>query len=72
MSTPLLPKELHVQTFLQEFNLSNQKQTKIKRLIIQSIQELVDKRIIKPSFKIIRNVQNNLTSQLITKSKLSN
>ena len=75
MSTPSLQKELHVQQFLEQFNLSNKKQTEIKRLIIESIQELVDKRIIKQLFKIIQKdgsiiVQNNLTSQLITKSKI--
>ena len=58
-----------------DINLSNKKQTEIKRLIIESIQELVDKRIIKPSFKIIQKdgsliVQNNFTSKLITKSKI--
>jgi hypothetical protein len=75
MSTPSLQKELHVQQFLEQFNLSNKKQTEIKRLIIESIQELVDKRIIKQLFKIIQKdgsliVQNNLTSKLITKSKV--
>ena len=53
----------------------NKKQTEIKRLIIESIQELVDKRIIKQLFKIIQKdgsliTQNNLTSKLITKSKV--
>ena len=75
MSTPSLQKELHVQQFLEQFNLSNKKQTEIKRLIIESIQELVDKRIIKQLFKIIQKdgsliTQNNLTSKLITKSKV--
>jgi hypothetical protein len=61
--------------FLRQFNLSNQKQTQIKRLIIQSLQELVDKRILKSVFKTIQKddslrVQNNLTSRLITKSKV--
>ena len=75
MSTPSLQKELHVQQFLEQFNLSNKKQTEIKRLIIESIQELVDKRIIKQLFKIIQKdgsiiVQNNLTPKLITKSKV--
>ena len=75
MSTPSLQKELHVQQFLEQFNLSNKKQTEIKRLIIKSIQELVDKRIIKPLFKITQKdgslvVKNNLTSKLITKSKV--
>ena len=53
MSTISLQKELHVQQFLEQFNLSNEKQTEIKRLIIESIQELVDKRIVKQLFKII-------------------
>ena len=77
MSTLSLQKQLHVQQFLEQFNLSNQKQTQIKRLIIQSIQELVDKRIIKPLFKITRKdgslvvvVKKNLTFKLITKSKV--
>lgn len=75
MSTPSLLKELHVQQFLEQFNLFNKKQTEIKRLITESIQELVDKRIIKQLFKIIQKdgsiiVQNNLTSKLITKSKV--
>ena len=75
MSTSSLQKEFHVQEFLKQFNLSNKKQTKIKRLIIQSIQELVDKWIIKPLFKITRKdgslvVKKNLTSKLITKSKV--
>lgn len=75
MSTPSLQKELHVQQFLEQFNLSNKKQTEIKRLIIESIQDLVDKRIIKQLFKIIQKdgsliAQNNLTSKLITKSKV--
>ena len=75
MSTPSLQKELHVQQFLEQFNLSNKKQTEIKRFIIKSIQELVDKRIIKQLFKVIQKdgsiiVLNNLTSKLITKSKV--
>lgn len=75
MSTPSLQKELYLQQFLEQFNLSNKKQTEIKRLIIKSIQELVNKRIIKQLFKIIQKdgsliVQNNLTSKLITKSKV--
>lgn len=75
MSTPSLQKEFHVQEFLQQFNLSNKKQTQIKRLIIQSLQELVDKRILKSVFKTTQKdgslrVQNNLTSRLITKNKV--
>jgi len=75
MSTSSLQKQLHVQQFLGQFNLSNKKQTEIKRLIIQSLQELVDKRILKSVFKTIQKdgslrVQNNLTSILITKSKV--
>ena len=54
ISTPSLQKQLYVQEFLKQFNLSNQKQTEIKRLIIQSLQELVDKRIIKLFFKILK------------------
>ena len=75
MSTSSLQKELHVQEFLEQFNLSNKKQTQIKRLIIQSLQELVDKRILKPVFKTTQKdgsirIQNNLTSRLVTKSKV--
>ena len=75
ISTLSLQKQLHVQQFLEQFNLSNKKQTDIKRLIIKSIQELVDKRIIKPLFKITQKdgslvVKKNLTSKLITKSKV--
>jgi len=75
MSTFSLQKQLHVQQFLEQFNLSNKKQTEIKQLIIKSIQELVDKRIIKPLFKITQKdgslvVKKNLTSKLITKSKV--
>ena len=51
MSTSSLQKEFHVQEFLKQFNLSNKKQTEIKRIIIQSLQELVEKRIIKSFFK---------------------
>jgi hypothetical protein len=70
-----LKKEFYIQEFLKRFNLSNKKQTEIKRLIIESIQDLVDKRIIKQLFKIIQKdgsliAQNNLTSKLITKSKV--
>jgi hypothetical protein len=42
MSTSSLQKEFHVQEFLEQFNISNKKQTQIKRLIISSLQELVD------------------------------
>jgi hypothetical protein len=75
MSTSSLQKEFHVQHFLKQFNLSNQKQTQIKRLIIQSIQELVDKRIIQSFFQTTQKdgslkVHTNLTSQVITKSKM--
>jgi hypothetical protein len=71
MSTSSLQKEFRVQEFLGQFNLSNKKLTLIKRLIIQSIQELVDKRIIKAVFKTNQKngslrIQNNLTSKLIT------
>lgn len=75
MSTSSLQKQLHVQEFLGQFNLSNKKQTEIKRLIIKSLQELVEKRIVKSFFKITQKdasliVQTNLTSKLITKSKV--
>lgn len=75
ISTSSLQKQLHVQEFLGEFNLSNKKQTEIKRLIIKSLQELVDKGIVKSFFKITQKdgsliVQTNLTSKLITKSKV--
>ena len=75
MSTSSLQKQFHVQQFLEQFNLSNKKQTEIKRLIIQSLQELVDKRIIKSVFKTTQKdgslrVKINLTSKLITKNKV--
>lgn len=75
MSTSSLQQQLHVQEFLGQFNLSNKKQTEIKRLIIKSFQELVDKRIIKSFFKTTQKdgsliVETNLTSKLITKSKV--
>ena len=75
ISTSSLQKQLYVQEFLEQFNLSNKKQTEIKRLIIQSLQELVHKRIIKSVFKTIQKdgsliVKTNLTSKLITKSKV--
>ena len=62
---------LYVQQFLEQFNISNKKQTETKRLIIESI----NKWIIKQLFEIIQKdgsliVQNNLTSKLITKSKV--
>lgn len=50
ISTSSLQKELHIQEFLEQFNISNKKLTEIKRLITQSLQELVDKRIIKSFF----------------------
>jgi hypothetical protein len=75
MSTSSLQKQLHVQEFLGQFNLSNKKQTEIKRLILKSLQELVEKRIVKSFFKTTQKdgsliVQNNLTSKLITKSEV--
>jgi len=75
MSTSSLQKQLHVQEFLRQFNLSNQKQTEVKNLIIQALQELSDKRIIKPFFKITQKdgsfiQKTNLTSKIITKSEL--
>jgi hypothetical protein len=75
MSTSSLQKEFHVQEFLGQFNLSNKKQTEIKRLLLKSLQELVEKRIVKSVFKITQKdgsllVQTNLTSKLITKSKV--
>jgi hypothetical protein len=75
MSTSSLQKQLDVQEFLGQFNLSNKKQTEIKRLIIQSLQELVEKRVVKLFFKTIQKdgsfiIQNNLTFKLITKSKV--
>lgn len=75
MSTSSLQKQFHVQEFLRQFNLFNQKQTEIKKLIIQSLQELSDKRIIKSLFKITQKdgsliQKTNLTSKLITKSEL--
>lgn len=75
MSTSSLQKELHLQEFLRQFNLSNKKQTHIKRLIIQSLQELVDKGILKSVFKTTQKdeslrIQNNLTSRLLTKTKV--
>jgi len=75
MSTSSLQKQLYVQEFLGQFNLSNKKQTEIKRLIIQSLQELVEKRVIKSFFKTIQKdgslrIKNNLTPKLITKSKV--
>ena len=75
MSTFSLQKQFYIQEFLEQFNLSNKKQTEIKLLIIQSLQELVDKRVIKSFFKTIQKdgyliVETNLTSKLITKSKV--
>ena len=75
MSTSSLQKQLYVQEFLGQFNLSNKKQTEIKRLITESLQELVEKRIVKSFYKITQKdgsliVQNNHTSKLITKSKV--
>jgi len=75
MSTFSLQKQFYIQEFLEQFNLSNKKQTEIKLLIIQSLQELVDKRIIKSFFKTIQKdgfliVETNLTSKLIPKSKV--
>ena len=75
MSTSSLQKEFHVQEFLKQFNLSNKKQTEIKRITIQSLQELVEKRIIKSFFKATQKdgsftIQTNLTFRLITKTKL--
>ena len=68
MSTYSLQKKFHVQEFLIEFNISNHKQT-----VIQSLEELSKKDIIKPFFKIIQKdgglIQTTkLTSKLITKS----
>jgi hypothetical protein len=75
MSTSSLQKQLYIQQFLEQFNLSNKKLTEIKLLIIQSLQELVDKRIIEPFFKTTQKngsliVETNLTYKLITKSKV--
>ena len=80
MSTFSFQKQLYIQEFLGLFNLSNfirkiKKQTEIKLLIIQSLQELVDKRIIKSFFKTIQKdgsliLETNLPSKLITKSKV--
>ena len=75
MTTFSWQKEFYIQEFLEQFNLSNKKQTEIKLLIIQLLQELIDKRIIKSFFKPIQKdgsfiVETNLTSKLITKSKV--
>ena len=77
ISTSSLQKQLDVQDFLKQFNISNQKRTEIKQRILKSLEELVDKQIIKPFFKItqkdgalIQKKNPKLTSRLITKSKV--
>jgi hypothetical protein len=75
ISTFSFQKQFYIQEFLEQFNLSNKKQTEIKLLIIQSLQELVDKRIIKSFFQTIQKdgsliVETNLTSKFIPKSKV--
>ncbi len=76
MSTSSLQKPLHVQEFLGQFNFANKKQPEIKRLIIQSFQELVHKRILKSVFKTTQKdgsvrIQNNPIKSYIFRRNFS-
>jgi hypothetical protein len=75
MSTPSLQKELHVQQFLEQFNLSNKKQTQIKQIIIEAISEEIKSQLIQPQFKIIQKDGsikkiNKLQTQDLTQIKV--
>jgi len=77
ITTYPLEKPLPVQDFLKLFNVPNKKQTEIKELILESLNELIKSQIIKSQFKIIQKdgsvslIENNkLNPQWITKSKI--
>jgi hypothetical protein len=52
LSVVSVEKNFAVEAFLSQFSISNQKLTNIKKLIINSIEQLKDSQIIEPHFKI--------------------
>lgn len=75
ISVTSLKKQFHVEEFLNQFNISNTKQTQLKQITITVLNQAISDRLIKAQFKIIQKDKsirkiNKLTTQLITKTKV--
>lgn len=75
ISVTSLKKQFHAEEFLNQFNISNTKQTQLKQIIITVLNQAINDRLIKAQFKIIQKDGsirkiNKLTTQLITKTKV--
>ena len=70
-----MKKQFRVEEFLNQFNISNSKQTQLKQIIITVLDEAINDRLIKAQFKILTKDNSvrkvtKLTTQWITKSKV--
>jgi len=54
ISTSQLEKQLSVENFLKRFNVPNKKQTEIKQLILESLNELINSQLLQSQLKIIK------------------
>jgi hypothetical protein len=74
-SVQSLKKQFYVQDFLSQFNVSYAKQTQIKKVIIQTLDELKNNNTIKTQIEIHKTDNsliktNILTTRLLTKTKI--
>lgn len=67
-----MKKQFCVENFLNQFNISNSKQTELKQIIIAALDEVINYQLIKALFKILTkdNSVRKLTPQQITKDKV--
>jgi hypothetical protein len=49
-----LKKELYIEEFLKRFNIPNKKQTQLKQMIIETIYQQINNKLIQPQFQIIQ------------------
>jgi hypothetical protein len=75
ISATSLKKQFRVEEFLNQFNISNSKQTQLKQIIITVLDEAINDQLIKAQFKILTKDNSvrkltKLTTQWITKSKV--
>ena len=69
-NTTSLKKQFRVEEFLNQFNISNSKQTELKQIIITALDEAINYRLIKAQFKILTRDNSVRKLTKITKSKV--
>lgn len=75
ISLQSLKKQFYVQDFLSQFNVSHAKQTQIKNVIIQTLDELKNNQVIQAQIEIHKTDNsliktNIITARLLTKTKI--